>query len=104
MKKGWVYILECSDGSYYTGSTSNLKVRLYKHNNKTYGGYTANRLPVVLKFSHQFEDIRDAIFAERMIKNWTRKKKEALINKDFDLLHVLAECQNKTHYKNKLTK
>jgi putative endonuclease len=41
------------------------------------------------------------IAAERQIKKWSHKKKEALIRGDFDLVHELAQCQNKTHQKNK---
>lgn len=48
------------------------------------------RLPVKLVYSQEFSDINDAIVAERKIKGWSRKKKEALINENFDLLHVLA--------------
>lgn len=99
MKKGWVYILRCSDNSYYTGSTSNIKVRIYRHNNGTYGGYTASRLPVILVFSLEFESIEYAINAERMIKRWSKSKKEALIAGDYDLLRLLSECHNESHYK-----
>jgi len=49
-----------------------------------------------LVFSQEFSDINDAIVAERQIKGWSRKKKEALINGDFDLLHELAKCTNNT--------
>ena len=48
------------------------------------------RLPVKLVYSQEFSDINNAIVAERKIKGWSRKKKEALINENFDLLHVLA--------------
>jgi putative endonuclease len=48
-------------------------------------------------FVQEFEEIIEAAEAERQIKGWTRKKKSALINGDFDLLHELAVCRNKTH-------
>ncbi|HEX9829649.1 MAG TPA: GIY-YIG nuclease family protein [Bacteroidota bacterium] len=100
MKPGWVYILECSDGSYYTGSPSQLETRLSQHHIGTYDGYTASRRPLKLRWSDYFPDMYQAISAERQIKGWTRKKKEALMRGDFDLLHWLAECKNLTHSKN----
>lgn len=99
MKPGWVYILECSDGSYYTGSTTQLETRISQHELGVYDGYTARRRPLKLRWSDQFPDISQAIAVERQIKGWSRKKKEALINGDFTLLHELAECQNESHYK-----
>lgn len=101
MKQSWVYILKCSDGSYYTGCTTNLEKRIQEHIHKKYGNYTSTRLPVDLVYSQQFLNINDAISAERQIKGWTRKKKEALIKGNFDLLHNLADCKNETNYKNK---
>jgi putative endonuclease len=58
-------------------------------------------LPIKLVYSQHFTDIKDAISAERQIKGWSRRKKEALINGNFDLLHSLAKCKNETNYKNK---
>ena len=101
MKQSWVYILKCSDGSYYTGCTSNLGQRIQEHNFMKYDNYTSTRLPVELVYTQQFASIADAIFAEKQIKGWSRRKKEALINCDFDLLHNLSECKNETSYKNK---
>jgi putative endonuclease len=101
MKQSWVYILKCSDGSYYTGCTTNLEQRIQEHNLKKYDNYTSTRLPVELVYSQQFANINEAIAAERRIKGWNRSKKEALIKGDFDLLHNLAECKNETSYKNK---
>jgi putative endonuclease len=88
--RAWTYIVLCSDGRYYTGSTTDLDQRLVDHNNGRYGGYTSSRLPVVLAWSQEFSDIRDAIALERRIKGWSRKKKEALIRGDFQFLHELA--------------
>lgn len=85
--KAWVYIVECSDGTYYTGSTTNLEQRIVDHNMGKYEGYTSHRLPVALLWSEEFVDIRDAIVLERRIKGWSRKKKEALMRGDFKLLH-----------------
>jgi putative endonuclease len=87
-----VYILRCSDGSYYVGSARlGLERRLSEHNAGTYGGYTSKRLPVELIWSEHFADITDAIAVERQIKGWSRAKKEALIQNDFDLIKKLSK-------------
>ncbi|MEO8231174.1 MAG: GIY-YIG nuclease family protein [Ignavibacteriota bacterium] len=96
MKRGWIYILKCSDESYYCGSTSNLEQRINEHIFHRYSGYTSARLPITPVFFQEFGDINDAIRAERQIKGWNRKKKEALIKGNFNLLHELAKCKNET--------
>ena len=90
-KTYWVYILKCSDGSYYTGSTSNIEKRVSEHQQGSILGYTYKRRPVELVFSEFFDDVYNAISAERQIKGWSRAKKEALIRADFELLKKLAK-------------
>ena len=91
MTEFWVYILRCSDGSYYVGSARGvLERRLAEHHTGAFGGYTAARLPVTLVFSECFQRLTDAIAAERQIKGWSRAKKEALIAGRHDLLPGLA--------------
>jgi putative endonuclease len=92
----WVYIPRCSDDSYYTGVTNDLARRFGEHNEGTTPSYTSTRRPVTLVFSQEFSDINESIRAEKQIKNWSRRKKEALINKDFEQLHDLAKCKNET--------
>ncbi|OGL46252.1 MAG: hypothetical protein A2W05_10100 [Candidatus Schekmanbacteria bacterium RBG_16_38_10] len=82
----WVYILKCSDGSYYTGSAIDLEKRLAEHNTGTFDGYTAKRLPVKLIFAYETSTIHDAFLRERQIKGWSRRKKEALINGEWNKL------------------
>lgn len=94
----WVYILECSDKSYYTGVTNNLDRRLFEHNSGIHKGYTSIRLPVKLLFSEEFNDPRTAIEREKQIKGWSRSKKEALIKSDYNLLVELSK-----NIKNKLS-
>ncbi len=95
MKDYFVYIVQCSDNSYYTGVTSNLKKRVTEHNSGFFKGYTSNRRPVILAYSNKFSDVNDAIRAEKQIKGWSRAKKEALINDDFNLLIKLAKSRIK---------
>ncbi|MEW6061085.1 MAG: GIY-YIG nuclease family protein [Bacteroidota bacterium] len=102
MKRYWVYILLCSDNSFYTGMTSDLEQRVIDHNTKRYPcSYTSSRLPVKLVFNEEFSDARLAREFERRIKKWSHEKKEALIDGNIDLLHVLAECKNTSHYRNR---
>lgn len=92
MKQSYVYILKCSDGSYYTGVTSNLSTRMFKHNSGFYPNcFTVNRRPLELVFYCEFTDINIAIETEKQIKRWSRAKKEALINDNFDALANLAK-------------
>jgi len=87
----WLYILRCSDGSYYVGTTrDSLESRIALHNAGTFQGYTASRRPVELIFAQWFDRITDAIENERKLKKWSRSKKEALIRGDFDSLQQLA--------------
>jgi len=72
-----VYILRCADGSYYCGTArQGLELRVAEHNAGTFGGYTSTRRPVVLVYSEWFQQITDAIAAERQIKGWSRAKKK----------------------------
>jgi len=92
MKTSYVYILKCSDNSYYTGVTSNLNKRLIEHKSGKYSkSYTFNRRPLELVFFLEFNDINIAIDFEKKIKKWSRAKKEALINGEFEKLPNLAK-------------
>jgi putative endonuclease len=88
----FVYMLKCSDGSYYIGSArASLEARIADHNARRYGAYAAARLPVKLVWSQEFLSITDAIAAERQIKGWSRVKKEALIDGNFARIRQLAK-------------
>ena len=98
----YVYILKCSDNSYYTGITNNLEKRHKEHQlGKFKDCYTFKLRPLELVFNQEFNDVLQAIYFEKKIKKWTRLKKEALINNDYDMLQILSECRNATHYKYK---
>ena len=77
----YVYILKCADDSYYTGHTDKLEARIQSHQSGEIPGYTLKRRPVNLVFSEEFPARIDAIERERQIKRWTRRKKEALIQR-----------------------
>ncbi len=78
----FIYILECSDKTLYIGCTNNLERRLEQHNNSKWGAhYTKIRRPVILKYSENFETLREARQREAEIKSWNRNKKIQLINK-----------------------
>jgi putative endonuclease len=94
-----VYILECSDKSYYIGSTSDIAKRLEKHSAGKGAAWTAKRLPVRLIYQEQYKDKFEALNRERQLKGWSRAKKEALIKNDMDLLAKLS----KAHSNRKIT-
>ena len=96
----YVYILECSDDSFYVGSTKDLARRFWEHQNGLGANYTKTRLPVKLVYAQEFDRVDEAFAREKQIQGWSRKKKIALMNSDWDQLHFLAECQNESHYKN----
>ena len=86
----FVYILRCRDGSYYTGCTTKLDLRIAQHKAGTYAGYTAARLPVECVWNAEFQNIYDAIDFERRLKRWSRVKKEAVIRGEWDHLPELS--------------
>ena len=96
-----VYIVKCSDGSYYTGITNNIERRINEHNTSIdETAYTFNKRPVVLVFYEAFKDVHQAIAFEKQVKGWTRKKKEALIENNWDKLKELSICKNSTSHFN----
>ena len=86
----WVYILQCNDGSYYTGHTDNLESRLGQHSEGKSAAYTVTRLPVTWVFSEQFVSRAEALEMELRIKGWSRKKKEAMMRRDWKEVRRLA--------------
>jgi len=88
---GYMYILKCSDGSYYTGSTVDLEMRLWQHQNGEGANYTRKRLPVELVYFEEYERIDDAFAREKQVQGWGRKKKEALMKGEYGKLPSLAK-------------
>ena len=92
MKVYIVYILKCSDNTFYTGITSNLEKRFYEHVNGNHkNSYTHSRRPVSLEFHAEFTDPNLAIDTEKQIKKWSKAKKKALIRGEFESLPNLAK-------------
>ena len=69
-----MYILRCSDGSYYTGSTRDLEGRLYEHQNGLGAVFTKKRLPIKLVYCEEFERIDDAFYREKQVQGWSKKR------------------------------
>ena len=90
----WTYLLKCADGSYYVGHTDNLEARVWKHTNGEIPGHTSSRLPVRLVFSQDHPTREESLAAERQIKGWSRKKKEAMIRGDWPEVSRLARNRN----------
>ncbi len=65
-----IYILECSDGTYYTGSTNNLELRLEQHQNGLGSNHTKKHLPVILLYFEEFDRIDKAFYREKQIQGW----------------------------------
>jgi putative endonuclease len=97
---GYMYILECSDGSYYTGSTKNLEKRLWEHENFQGANYTRKKHPSRLVYVEEYPRIDEAFYREKQVQGWSHAKKKALIEKKPHSLHELAICKNKSHYQN----
>jgi putative endonuclease len=89
--KGYMYILKCSDGSYYTGSTTDLERRINQHQNGEGANYTKKRLPVELVYYEEYSRIDEAFYREKQVQGWSRRKKEALIERRFSELPSLAK-------------
>ncbi len=90
----WLYILKCSDDSYYVGHTEDLEKRLAQHVSGLGDSYTAARRPIHLAYSAEFSSREEAIIRERQVKGWSRKKKEALCREDWAEISRLARSRN----------
>ena len=95
--KGYMYILVCADGSYYTGSTTNLDLRLQQHQSGEGANHTQKRLPLELVYYEEFDRIDEAFYREKQIQGWSRKKKEALINNKVHELPILSKNNTNKH-------
>ena len=96
----FVYILECSNGTFYTGNTSNLELRISQHcsgyDPKSYN----NKLrPVKLVWAQEFPTRVDVLRAEQQIKGWSHARKHALIEDDFEKIHHIVTQERRRREK-----
>ncbi|MFK8037289.1 MAG: GIY-YIG nuclease family protein [Crocinitomicaceae bacterium] len=91
-KQGYTYILKCSNGSYYTGSTVNIESRILQHQEGEGASHTKKYLPVELVYLEHHNKIADAFYREKQIQGWSRAKKEALINGEENKLVGLSKA------------
>ena len=109
MRVGWndpmphyVYILRCADGSYYTGSTDNLELRVEQHGSGADPhAYTFTRRPVEMVWHGEFPTENNAVSFERQVKGWIRVKKEALIRGDWEGIHEIVRNDRRMREKKK---
>lgn len=91
-----MYILKCSDGSYYTGSTNDLDRRMIEHRSGIGANHTKSRLPVELVYVEEHSRIDEAFYREKQVQGWNREKKETLIKSKEEQLPKLSK--NHTEY------
>ena len=94
--RGYLYILLCSNGKLYTGSTRNIEKRMYEHTIGEGANFTKKHLPVQLVYVEEFSRIDEAFYREKQVQGWSRRKKDALINGDTNQLPILSK--NYTQY------
>ncbi len=85
-----MYMLRCSDDSYYVGSTRNLEARMLQHAAGEGSTYTRRRMPVELVYVHECATVVEAYAAEKRVQGWSRAKREALISGQQHLLPALS--------------
>lgn len=95
-----VYMLQCSDGSFYIGSTADLSRRISEHELGVLpSSYTHSRRPVKLVWTQEFPSQEEAFASERQIKGWSRAKKKALIKDDWEEIHQIVKRERKRREK-----
>ncbi len=93
--KGFTYILECIDNTYYTGSTKNIQRRLMQHKQGMGANYTKQRRPLTLVYIELHPRIDLAFHREKQIQAWSHQKKKALIeNQPKELIAWAKKCFN----------
>ena len=83
--RNYTYIVECSDGSFYTGWTTDVKKRVHMHNAKKGAKYTKSRTPVKLVYLEEADTKQQAMRREAQIKRLSRQQKEQLIKQGKDI-------------------
>ena len=85
-----VYMLKCSDGSFYVGSTRDLERRMLEHMSGEGAAYTRSRQPVELVFAEEYERVDEAYTREKQLQGWSRAKRQALIDRSYGALPGLS--------------
>ncbi len=91
MEYFYIYILRCADGTFYVGHTDNLEKRIADHHDGNGCRYTKYNRPLTLVHNEAFQTRDEAFAAERKIKNWSQKKKEAYIAKKWEQLSKFSK-------------
>jgi putative endonuclease len=89
----FMYILECADGTYYTGSARRLEQRVWQHQMKQGAKYTQDKFPVRLVYFEEYRRIDEAFYREKQVQSWSHAKKKSLIEENYDVLPELAKKQ-----------
>ena len=89
--EGYMYILACGDGSYYTGSTIDLERRVKQHQSGNGANHTKKFPPVKLVYFEKYDRIDQAFYREKQIQNWSHSKKESLITNDLEKLRLSSK-------------
>jgi predicted GIY-YIG superfamily endonuclease len=90
----YVYIVRCSDDTYYVGQTHDVEARVAYHNEGRGAVYTAVRRPVTLVYSEQHPTLKSATKRERQIKRWSGQKRHALVTGNLNTLRELAKSHD----------
>ena len=96
MTTAYTYILQCANGQYYVGSTTDLDKRLQEHQAGLGTKFTRAHLPVKLVYKEEYSSIEMAFSRERQLHGWSRAKKEALIKGQNDALRSLSLSKGRT--------
>ena len=98
-KQGYMYILQCADGSFYTGSTINLQRRIEEHKSGEGAKFTKEHLPINLVYYESFDRIDLAFNREKQVQGWSRAKKIALIKGEKERLKKLSKYMSENEPK-----
>ena len=97
VKRYFVYVLRCIDGTLYVGITNNIDRRFYEHQSGAFNTcYTYKRRPVLLAYVQEYGEVQEALDAETMLKRWNHRKKLALIEGRIGDLKRYARGKNRS--------